>query len=30
VRNLDPWYKAFSVGPAAKMYLALKDRVGIW
>ncbi|MGE5327611.1 MAG: M13 family metallopeptidase [Deltaproteobacteria bacterium] len=30
VRNLDPWYKAFSVEPAEKMYLAPKDRVQIW
>jgi putative endopeptidase len=30
VRNLDPWYAAFSVGPSEKMYLAPKDRVRIW
>jgi putative endopeptidase len=30
VRNLDPWYAAFSVTPNQKMYLAPKDRVRIW
>jgi putative endopeptidase len=30
VRNLDPWYAAFSVGPSAKMYLAPSNRVRIW
>ena len=30
VRNLDPWYKAFSVKPSEKLYLAPKDRVQIW
>jgi predicted metalloendopeptidase len=30
VRNLDPWYAAFSVTPNHKMYLASKDRVRIW
>lgn len=30
VRNLDPWYDAFSVKPAQKLYLAPKDRVRVW
>ena len=30
VRNLDPWYAAFSVTPNQKMYLAPKGRVRIW
>ena len=30
VRNLDGWYKAFSVTPDQKMYLAPTDRVRIW
>jgi predicted metalloendopeptidase len=30
VRNLDPWYAAFSVTPNQKMYLAPKDRVRVW
>ena len=30
VRNLDPWYSAFAVKPAEKLYLAPKDRVKIW
>jgi predicted metalloendopeptidase len=30
VRNLDPWYAAFSVTPSKKMYLAPKDRVRVW
>lgn len=30
VRNLDPWYAAFSVKPTAKMYLDPKDRVRVW
>lgn len=30
VRNLDPWYAAFSVEPSAKMYLAPQDRVQVW
>jgi putative endopeptidase len=30
VRNVDPWYAAFSVTPKQKMYLAPKDRVRIW
>ncbi|HWW86089.1 MAG TPA: M13 family metallopeptidase, partial [Vicinamibacterales bacterium] len=30
VRNLDPWYEAFGVGPGARLYLAPKDRVQIW
>jgi predicted metalloendopeptidase len=30
VRNLDPWYEAFSVQPQQKLYLAPKDRVRVW
>jgi predicted metalloendopeptidase len=30
VRNLDPWYDAFSVKPAQKLYLAPADRVRVW
>ena len=30
VRNLDPWYAAFSVMPGAKLYLDSKDRVRVW
>ena len=30
VRNLDPWYAAFSVQPSQKLYLAPKDRVPVW
>jgi putative endopeptidase len=30
VRNLDPWYAAFSVEPSEKMYLAPKGRVQVW
>jgi putative endopeptidase len=30
VRNLDPWYATFSVGPSATMYLAPEDRVRVW
>jgi predicted metalloendopeptidase len=30
VRNLDAWYAAFHVGPAAKMYLPLGERVHVW
>ncbi|CAN5229219.1 M13 family metallopeptidase [soil metagenome] len=30
VRNLDPWYGAFTVQPGAKAYLAPQDRVRIW
>jgi len=30
VRNLDPWYAAFSIGPGAKLYLAPADRVPVW
>ena len=30
VRNLDPWYAAFEVQPAAKEYLAPDKRVRIW
>jgi putative endopeptidase len=30
VRNLDPWYAAFSVKPGEKLFLAPPDRVRIW
>ena len=30
VRNLDPWYAAFSVTPAQKMYLPPEKRVRVW
>ena len=30
VRNLDPWYQAFSVKPGQKLYLDPADRVRIW
>jgi putative endopeptidase len=30
VRNLDPWYDAFSVKPGQKLYLAPADRVRVW
>ena len=30
VRNMDPWYQAFSVQPGQKLYLAPEDRVRIW
>jgi len=30
VRNLDPWYAAFSVQPGEKLYLAPADRVRVW
>ncbi len=30
VRNLDPWYPAFSVQAQQKLYLAPKDRVRVW
>jgi putative endopeptidase len=30
VRNVDPWYAAFSVNSNAKMYLDPKDRVRVW
>jgi putative endopeptidase len=30
VRNMDPWYSAFSVQPGEKLYLAPQDRVRIW
>ena len=30
VRNMDPWYRAFSVQPGQKLYLAPEDRVRIW
>jgi len=30
VRNLDPWYAAFNVAPAQKMYLPPEKRVHVW
>ena len=30
VRNLDPWYAAFGVTPAQKMYLPPEKRVRVW
>jgi putative endopeptidase len=30
VRNLDPWYTAFSVTPAQRMYLPPEKRVRVW
>ena len=30
VRNMDPWYQAFSVQPGQKLYLQPADRVRIW
>ena len=30
VRNLDPWYGAFSVQPPQKLYLAPDNRVRVW
>jgi putative endopeptidase len=30
VRNMDPWYEAFSVHAPQKLYLAPPDRVRIW
>lgn len=30
VRNLDPWYDAFSVKPGQKLYLAPPQRVRVW
>ena len=30
VRNLDPWYQAFSVQPGEKLYLAPAQRAPIW
>jgi putative endopeptidase len=30
VRNLDPWYAAFDVGPKSRLYLAPDARVRIW
>ena len=30
VRNEDPWYAAFGVKPADKMYLAPDKRVKVW
>jgi putative endopeptidase len=30
VRNMDPWYPAFSIQPGQTLYLAPEDRVRIW
>jgi predicted metalloendopeptidase len=30
VRNLDPWYQAFSVQPGEKLYLTPTERVRVW
>jgi putative endopeptidase len=30
VRNLDPWYAAFTVAPGQRLYLAAGDRVRVW
>ena len=30
VRNLDPWYPAFSVQPGQKLYLTPEQRVRMW
>jgi putative endopeptidase len=30
VRNLDPWYEAYSVQPNNKLYLAPAQRVRMW
>ena len=30
VRNVDPWYGAFSVQPGQKLFVAPKDRVRVW
>lgn len=30
VRNLDPWYAAFPVKPADKLYVAPEKRVRVW
>ena len=30
VRNLNPWYSAFSPQPGEKLYLAPADRVSVW
>lgn len=30
VRNIDAWYAAFDVKPGRRLYLAPKDRVGVW
>ena len=30
VRNFDPWYEAFDVGPDDEMYLPPEERVKIW
>ena len=30
VRNIDPWYDAYSVKPGQKLYLDPQERVRIW
>lgn len=30
VRNLDPWYQAFDVGPGHQLYLPPQERVRLW
>jgi putative endopeptidase len=30
IRNLQPWYEAYKVGPESKMYLAPDQRVLVW
>jgi putative endopeptidase len=30
VRNLNPWYAAFSPQPGDKLFLAAADRVSVW
>jgi putative endopeptidase len=30
LRNLDPWYHAFSVKAGQNLYLAPADRVRVW
>ena len=30
VRNLNPWYAAFSAQPGEKLYLGPSDRVSVW
>jgi putative endopeptidase len=30
VRNVQAWYKAFTVAPGEKLYLESEDRLGIW
>ena len=30
VRNFDPWYEAFNIGPDDALYLPPEERVKIW